>query len=165
MPAPAPTIPTIRYEDFHKSHWSDEDQKKGKAVIDFVEHIMNKHDFDYIQKNYGSAAYKQHNRSMVDGIEGILEGMADLTKTFPQFSYEVKHMSVDGDRVTLHSHATMKYKHRGNDKKGLNIIDVWKVDAEGRLVEHWDAVQPLDWFMRLYNLFTGGTIRNSNGVF
>ena len=66
--------------------------------------------------------------------------------------------------VIVHSHATLKAAHRGDDSKGMNIIDTWKVE-DGELVEHWDAVQGISMDMRLYNLFAGGKVRNTNGVF
>lgn len=76
----------------------------------------------------------------------------------------MKPILADGDRVVFHSHATMKRAHRGNDQKGLNIMDHWKI-RDGQIVEHWDTLQPLDRFMRFYALLTGGKIRNANGVF
>jgi len=48
--------------------------------------------------------------------------------------------------------------------QGMNITDTWRLEG-GRIVEHWDSIQALDVFMRLYSLMSGGTIRNSNGVF
>jgi hypothetical protein len=46
----------------------------------------------------------------------------------------------------------------------MNIIDTWRVE-DGQLVEHWDAVEGISFFMRLYSLLTGGQIRNSNSIF
>jgi len=64
----------------------------------------------------------------------------------------------------FHSHATLDREHRGNDEKGMNIIDTWKIQ-DGKIVEHWDSIQALDGFMRFYAWISGGDIRNSNGVF
>ncbi len=156
--------PTINLEPLAKSHWSVEDRQNVEAVIGFVQLMMNDHNFDEIRRRYAGSAYKQHNRNIADGIEGILKTMSDLTKMAPEFSYEVKHVYVDGDSVILHSHATMKAKHRGDDSQGMNIIDTWKV-ANGQLVEHWDAIQGIGFSMQLYGLLNGGNVRNDNGVF
>ncbi len=147
-----------------KTHWSDEQKKHAELALHFIQHVMNEHDFETIRKMYASAPYIQHNRSMEDGIEGVLQAVAKLSKRFPDFAYDVKNIMVDGDYVTVHAHATVNRKHRGNERKGFNIIDTWRV-KDGRLVEHWDAVQPLDAFMRMYYWLTGGSIMNSNGVF
>ena len=157
---------TIRneIEAFVKDHWSPDQKNKAEIVLLFVQSLMNDHNFELIEQQYSNATYIQHNRSMKDGISGVLNSVRDLTKRFPDFAYEVKHIFVDGDYVTLHSHATLKKKHRDNERKGLNIMDTWLV-KDGKLTEHWDAVQPLDAFMRIHYWITGGAVQNSNGVF
>ena len=147
-----------------KENWSDQESENVRLVVDFVQHLMNNHDFDYIMEKYGDIPYVQHNRNIPDSINGIVGFVKQFSDRFPDFSYDVKYILADGDYVMFHSHATTNKKHRGDDKKGLNIKDTWKV-KDGKIVEHWDAIQAIDSFMRLYALFTGGAIRNPNGVF
>lgn len=154
----------IQLELFQKEHWNNEDIQNVELVLDFIQHLMNDHDFEYIQNTFGNSKYIQHNRSMKNGIEGVVEYVKTLTKRFPEFSYEIKMIHVDGAHVTVHSHATMKAADRGNEKKGFIIFDTWKIE-NGNLVEHWDALQPLDLSMRLFALFAGGSINNDNGLF
>ena len=156
--------PTINFASLQKNHWNEQDRLNAKSVIDLVQQLMNNHDFASVEEKYKNITYTQHNRSMANGIGGVLDSLSSLVKAAPEFSYDVKHIFVDGDFVTIHSHATLKAAHRGNERKGLNIIDTWKVD-NGVPVEHWDAVQPLSLSMRLFNLFTGGAVRNHQGVF
>ena len=66
--------------------------------------------------------------------------------------------------MIVHSHATLWKAHRGNGRKGFNITDRWRI-ADGVLVEHWDSIQPIDLFGRLYAIFTGGRVRNDNGSY
>ena len=94
----------------------------------------------------------------------IISYVESFAKRFPEYTYDVKHIYADGDFVTFHSHATLKAAHRSNDRKGLNIIDTWKLE-DAKIVEHWDALQPLDLFMRFYMFVTGGSFKNNNGVF
>ena len=105
-------------DSFVKDHWSSSQKQKAETVLSFVQNLMNDHNFELIRQQYSNASYKQHNRSMKDGIEGVLTSVSTLTKRFPDFAYEVKNIFVDGDYVTLHSHATVNKKHRGNDRKG-----------------------------------------------
>lgn len=156
--------PKIAIESLLKPHWSDDDVAKVKTVLNFVQSLMNEHDFTKISTQYQHAPYKQHNRNMADNIGGVIETLTQLVKHSPEFSYDVKRVFVDGEQVIVHSHATLKAAHRGNDTKGMNIIDTWRV-VDGKLVEHWDAVQALDISMRIYSLLTGGKIKNTNGVF
>ncbi len=158
------SIAKIDLNALTKPHWTDSQKEKAKLVVNFVQLIMNDHNFDEVISRFGQQEYKQHNRTIEDGISGVVKTIKDLTKTSPEFSYDVKHIYVDGEHVILHSHATLKTKHRGNEQQGFNIIDTWKVQ-EGKLVEHWDTIQGLNFSMRLYVLMVGGKVRNENGVF
>ena len=155
---------TINGEKLVQKHWSTKEQENVELVIDFVQHIMNDHDYSYVREQFKESSYTQHNRNMIDGVEGVVSFNEDFTKRFPDFTYDVKKIMVDGDLVIFHSHSTIKEKDRGNDKKGMNIIDIWQI-KDGQIAEHWDSIQPLDWFMRLYVLLAGGSIKNTNGVF
>ncbi|MEO1517905.1 MAG: nuclear transport factor 2 family protein [Bacteroidota bacterium] len=154
----------INFDSLRKASWSDQETENVKLVIDFIYHLMNKHDFDYVAKKFGNQSYVQHNRGIPDGMSALIEYVKNFAGTYPEYAYDVKHIFADGDFVIFHSHATTKAQHRGNDQKGLNIIDTWEI-KNGEIVTHWDALQPLDGFMRFYNLLVGGKIKNANGVF
>lgn len=157
-------IPATRvYDEFIKAHWTDEERANLQIVGDFVEGIKAKK-FDEIIERFKDSPYIQHNRSAESGVDGIVETNRKLAKQFPEFTLSAKHVYVDGEFVTFHSHVTFKAKQRGDDGKGLNVVDIWQV-SDGKIVEHWDALQPLDFMSRLLMLLTGGAIRNSNGVF
>ena len=154
----------INSESLMQAHWSEKELDNAKLVSDFIQNLMNNHDFDYVLKNYGNDDYIQHNRGIPDGFNALVGFVQKFVKRFPEYTYGVKRILEDGDYIVFHSHATIKRKHRGNDKKGFNIIDTWKI-KDGKIVEHWDAIQPIDGFMRFYVWLTGGNFQNSNGVF
>ncbi|MEX0289163.1 MAG: nuclear transport factor 2 family protein [Flavobacteriaceae bacterium] len=154
----------INFDELKKNSWSEKEVNNVKLIIDFIQHLMNNHDFDYVSKTFSNKVYVQHNRGIPDGLDALIKYVKDFTKRYPEYSYDVKHIYADGDFVIFHSHATLKAKHRGNEEKGLNIIDTWRI-KEGQIADHWDAVQPMDGFMRFYNLLTGGKIQNSNKVY
>lgn len=147
-----------------RDHWTKVEQENFLRVLDFVQNLMNNHDFDYVVKEFGNDSYVQHNRQIPDGIEGLVGFLKDFVKRFPEYCYDVKQVTVDHDHVTFHSHATLKKKHRGNERKGMKIIDSWRL-KDGQIVEHWDSIQPLDGFLRFFTLLTGGSVKNSNSLF
>jgi predicted SnoaL-like aldol condensation-catalyzing enzyme len=154
----------IDFNALRKGNWSNEEVENVKLVIDFVQHLMNEHDFDYIARKFGPTNYIQHNRSIPNGIEALIEYVKGFAKRYSDYTYDVKHIYADGDFVIFHSQATLNGKHRGNDSKGLNIIDIWRTE-NGQIAEHWDALQPMDGFMRFFNLINGGSVKNANGVY
>ncbi|WP_070965788.1 nuclear transport factor 2 family protein [Vibrio sonorensis] len=155
---------TIDLNVLQKPNWSEQEKENARIVTDFVQHLMNDHDFEYILENYNSSAYVQHNRNLPDKISGLVGFLQEFVEDYPDYTYDVKHIYADGDYVIFHSHATLNREDRGNDEKGMNIIDKWRIE-DGKIVEHWDSIQALDFTMRLYSLFSGGDIQNANGVF
>ena len=154
----------VDLQKLKKPTWSEEEYQNAEVVRDFIQHLMNDHDFEYIKEKYGDHPYKQHNQSMEDGLTGVLRVVSSFAKRYPDYTYDVKHFYVDGPFVTVHSHATNNRKHRGNPQKGMNIMDIWKVE-NGIIKEHWDAVQPIHGSMRFLFWMIGGKFRNKNTYF
>ena len=158
------TTPQVKLEDHLKGHWTQQETDNAKLVIDFVQNLMNDHNFDYVRKEFGNDKYLQHNRNLPDGLDGVVSYVEDFAKRYPEYSYDVKHIHADGDYVFFHSHVTIKAKHRGDEAKGFNISDRWRIE-DGQIVEHWDSIQPINGFMRFFVWLTGGKLRNSNTIF
>ena len=157
-------VPQIIFDNYAQDHWTEQETENVKIVVDFFQNLMNEHNFEYTLKTFGGGSYIQHNRAIPNEIEGLVGYVKTMVKRFPEYSFDVKNIFADGNFVILHSHTTMKAKHRGNEKKGFIITDTFKL-KEGKLAEHWDAIQPIDFFSRFLMLATGGTIGNSNPTF
>ncbi|MEO0585319.1 MAG: nuclear transport factor 2 family protein [Bacteroidota bacterium] len=155
---------TVELNNLQNEEWTAKEKENVALITDFIQHLMNDHDFEYIDRHFGHHNYTQHNRNMTDTISGVVESVSGIVKRFPDYTYDVKHIFADGNHVTFHSHVTMNKADRGDDTKGLNIMDTWRIQ-DGQIVEHWDAIQPLDRSMRFFVFMNGGKIRNDNGVF
>lgn len=81
---------------------------------------------------YFGPAYVQHSSVAKDGVEGLKEFVASLPA---DFGYDPYRVLADGDVVALHG------RYRGLGPAPLVAFDVFRV-ADGRIVEHWDALQP-----------------------
>ncbi|MEM1378304.1 MAG: ester cyclase [Pseudomonadota bacterium] len=154
----------VSAEDHMQTHWTQQEKDNVATVLDFFQYIMNEHDFDYTLSTYGGGSYLQHNRGISDGVAGVVGYVKTLTKRFPEYGYDVKMAFADGDYVVVHSHATLRASHRGNERKGFIITDTFRL-KDGKLAEHWDAIQPIDLFARFVVLMNGGTVANSNATF
>ena len=107
-----------------------------QAVLAFYEKGLNQKDADGAIAYMGDR-YVQHNPNAADGPEGFRKFIAFLREKFPNSRSEIKRSFVDGDHVILHVHAVREPGTRGNA-----IIDIFKLE-NGKIVEHWDAVQAI----------------------
>jgi predicted SnoaL-like aldol condensation-catalyzing enzyme len=81
--------------------------------------------------------YTQHNPTAKDGPEGLQGFINFLKDKFPNNKSEIKRIFADGDYVIVHVHAV-----REPGTRGSAIIDIFKLE-NGKVVEHWDVVQPI----------------------
>ena len=106
-----------------------------KTVAAFYDAVLNKKDYDLAVTFVGAAGYKQHNPTAKDGVEGMKGFIAFLKDKFPNNKSEIKRIVAEGDLVV---HAVREPGTRGNA-----IMDIFRLDDKGKVVEHWDAVQPI----------------------
>jgi predicted SnoaL-like aldol condensation-catalyzing enzyme len=107
-----------------------------KTIAAFYDAALNQKDFDAASKYLGPR-YTQHNPNAADGPEGLKGFVNFLKEKFPNNRSEIKRMFADGDYVIVHVHAVREPGTRGNA-----IIDIFKLE-NGKVVEHWDVVQPI----------------------
>lgn len=154
----------ISFEALKRETWSAQESENVKLIIEFMQKLMNDHDFPSVLQRFENSHYKQHNRNIPDGMKALVKYVEGFVKKFPDYTYDVKRIHADGDFVVFHSHITTHKKDRGDDTKGINVSDTWRVE-NGQIVEHWDTLQPMNGLMRFIFWLTGGKIANSNGVY
>ena len=123
------------------------EEANRKVVLEFYEKGLNQKDADAAIALMGNR-YVQHNPNAADGPDGFRKFIGFLKEKFPNSKSEIKRSFVDGDYVILHVHAV-----REPGTRGSAIVDIFKLE-NGKIVEHWDAVQPVP-----------ETSANSNGMF
>ena len=123
------TVPSVSRADA-------KEEANKKLVIEFYEKAINQKDFEAASKYFGSR-YVQHNPNAPDGIEGFKAFLGFLREKFPQSKSEIKRAFAEGDYVIIHVHAV-----RTPGERGSAIVDIFKLE-DGKIVEHWDEVQPI----------------------
>ena len=107
-----------------------------KAVLEFYDKALNQKDFDAASKYLGPR-YIQHNPGAPDGIEGFKKFIEFQREKFPNAKSEIKRAFAEGDYVILHVHGV-----REPGDRGVAIVDIFRLE-NGKIVEHWDVVQPI----------------------
>jgi len=123
------------------------EEANEKTVLAFYEAGLNQKDFAAASQYFG-AHYIQHNPLAKDGPEGFKAFLEFLRAKYPQSHSEIKQVFADGNYVILHVHAVREPGTRGNA-----IVDIFRLE-NGKIVEHWDVVQPIP-----------DQAANSNGMF
>jgi predicted SnoaL-like aldol condensation-catalyzing enzyme len=125
-------------------------ERNKKNVVAFYNAVLNEKDFEKA-KTYVGATYIQHNPIGADGLDGIKGFINFLREKFPNNKSEIKRVFAEGNYVIVHVHAVREPGQRGNA-----IFDLFRLDDDGKVLEHWDAVQPIP---------DPATALNKNGMF
>ena len=115
---------------------SAQEELNKKNVVEFYRAMINQKDFDATSKYVGSK-YIQHNPMGADNLDGIRNFIQFLKDKMPDARWEMKRVFADGDFVVTHGHTVSKPGDRG-----MAAMDIFRLE-EGKIVEHWDAVQPI----------------------
>jgi predicted SnoaL-like aldol condensation-catalyzing enzyme len=114
-------------------------ERNKKNVVEFYNAVLNEKNFEKAA-TYVGATYIQHNPIGADGLEGIKGFINFLKAKFPNNKSEIKRVFADGNYVIVHVHAV---RNPGTDERGNAIFDLFRLDDNGKVLEHWDAVQPI----------------------
>jgi predicted SnoaL-like aldol condensation-catalyzing enzyme len=107
-----------------------------KTVLEFYEKAINQKDFEAASVYLGPR-YVQHNPNAADGPEGLKAYITFLREKFPDAHSDVIRIFADGDYVIQHVHSVPTPDSRGNA-----IVNIYKLE-NGKIVEHWDVIQPV----------------------
>lgn len=111
-------------------------EENKKIVAAFYDAALNQKDFEKASQYLGPR-YTQHNPLAADGREGFKGFITFLKDKFPNNRSEIKRIFADGDYVIVHVHTVREPGTRGNA-----IVDIFKLE-NGKVVEHWDVIQPI----------------------
>jgi predicted SnoaL-like aldol condensation-catalyzing enzyme len=81
--------------------------------------------------------YIQHNPLVGNGKEPFITYFERMGKEYPEKSIEFVRAIAEGDLVSLHTHQTWP----GNEQ--YVTMDFFRFDENGKIVEHWDAMQQI----------------------
>ena len=109
-----------------------------KNAVDFYNQFFNQHDLSAATRYISDTTYIQHNPHVPNGRDAFVAAFTQIFKQYPQRQSTIKAVMGEGNLVALHVHSV-----NGPGDRGSAIVDIFRFDDNGKIVEHWDVMQPI----------------------
>ncbi len=132
-----PTLTTEAERPFSVPNIDVQLESNKKSVLAFYDLMFNQSKPAEAMARYGGEAYRQHNPEVPDGKQAFIAYFEKMAKDYPGKLVVFKRVFAEGNFVTLHSEHKLPGWRGGN----WAAMDIFRLDAQGKIVEHWDVLQ------------------------
>ena len=130
-------------QSFAAKPMSDTARNERAVVMFYTKVFVERKDVGKAARHFLTEDYIQHNPYVATGRQGFIDGLGSYLPTIPNTRYEIKRVVTSGDMVILHVHTY----DITSDAPGQAGVDMFRVDQNGKIVEHWDVWQDIPTWM------------------
>ncbi len=113
-----------------------QEQRNLALVLKFSEAAFGVHDLD-LAASMLSEDYIQHNPHIPTGRDAFIKFLKGSIAARPNIKAVILRSAVNGDLVWVHAKVS-----DGSGKGDFVLVNIFRV-AGGKIVEHWDVLQPV----------------------
>ena len=116
---------------------SKQSERNKVSAMAFYDLMFNKNNPVEAIERYVGEVYIQHNPHVEDGKDGFIDYFQRMAAEYPGKRVHFKRAIAEDNFVVLHC------LQEWPGDQNYAALDIFRFDEDGKVVEHWDALQPI----------------------